>query len=134
MNKKRFRNVVLGITGAVLAMFLILSLSLSDSNINGLRGTLGIVRLVFSDSSGVKLTDNPRQYLVQRNLRDSNINVFARFLDEHTDYFSLDPDYTGEATINGTRYRFGYRSFTNMYWIITFTEIEEYGILFDYIN
>jgi len=119
MNKKRLLIVALGIIAAILAMFLILSLSLSDSDVNGLTGTLGIFKLSFSNETGVKITNDPLQYMIRSG--SSGKNSLELFLMDITDgNYGIDSFYTGTAVIEEIPYKYRCRSFTNMYWIVTF--------------
>ena len=112
-------HVIIGVTAAVVAMFFILAMSLSDENLSGVTGTVGIVRLVFSDEEGVCLTDEPLQYII----RGEDTQRLIEFLKAETDNYYIMDSYSGEATIKGVYYKYSIRSFTNMFLIVTFTKI-----------
>ena len=120
MNKKRLIYVILGVIAAILAMVILLSLSLSDKNINGITGVLGAARLVFNDENGVKLTNEPLQYMIKGGNEDENANLEA-LLDSITESYNMRSFFAGRVEINGLTYTYSCRSFTNMFWIVTFT-------------
>ncbi len=122
MNKKRVVIVIAGFAAALLTMFIIFGFCLSDGNISGFNGMTGAVRLAFSKESGVKLTQEPLQFLIRRDNKEEK--ELHDFLEGYTDSYKSDPDtWNGTAVIDGENYAYSCRAFTKVYMIIMFTKI-----------